>query len=165
MGRRLVNLEAVGLPVETALISSAIAARYWGVSRQMVSKLVKNGQVEARRIGGSVLIPREVVLAIAQRGLASRPGPVSSESLDSDGLMPLERLASDFGALKPANVQACIQEIAARGVVEADDLRSMLAEFFTDHVLGNKPLVDGLAHKLPPGRLRQLELAVEGLKG
>jgi excisionase family DNA binding protein len=99
MGRRSVNLEDVGLPVEQSLISSVAAARYWGVSRQMVSKLVKNGQVPARRIGGSVLIPRNVVLDIGENGLPS--GSYKAVAVP-DGRAFKEHLARAFGDLPPA---------------------------------------------------------------
>jgi len=73
MGKKRADVDDV--LTQKALVSSVVAARCWGVSRQFVSKLIKNGQVPAVKIGTSVLIPREFVLAVAERGLPSVASP------------------------------------------------------------------------------------------
>src|SRR5215831_4113576 len=97
MGRKSADL--TGLPADEALVSSVTAARYWGVSRQFVSKLIKNGQVPAVRIGSSVLIPRSVVLSVAKNGLPTAASSSAPEPVSSRRLTLLEHLALSYAAI------------------------------------------------------------------
>src|SRR5262249_52985331 len=143
MGRKSADL--TGLPADEALVSSVTAARYWGVSRQFVSKLIKNGQVPAVRIGRSVLIPRSVVLSVAKNGLPTAASSSAPEPVSSQRLTLLEQLALSYAAITRPDLPTSIDELREADTVlhecypESNDggppyqLRAVLHPLFRDH--------------------------------
>jgi len=54
------------------LVSLRMAAQAWGVSEQLVRKLIRRHNLQVIRLGSRVLLDSELVSDIARRGLSGR---------------------------------------------------------------------------------------------
>jgi excisionase family DNA binding protein len=157
MGRKSADL--AGLPAEDALVSSVTAARYWGVSRQMVSKLVKNRRIPAVRIGSSVLIPRGVVLSVAKLGLPSSSRSEAPVPTSMKEPTLLEQVG--FCLYYPDKpVEELTEHVEELDEDFREDLRSVALFTLNDCAYHGKPLPDHIARRLSPPQVRLLEKGI-----